>query len=263
MANEARRRVPKPHYRAIPMKIRTLFIATAAAAVFALPAFAQDADKVKAALKKTLPEAPVDSVRKVPYGGLYEVLVGGDIFYTDENGAFLVLGQIVDLKSKENITELRLRQINKVNFAALPLDSAIKIVRGNGLRKIAMFADPNCGYCKRFERDLLGVSDITVYVFLYPILSPDSVEKSKGVWCSADRGKTWLDIMTRDAPAPSGGACATPIDKNLAFGREKKIMGTPTIFFEDGERVPGAMPIADFEKKLAAAKAPAPTASAK
>jgi thiol:disulfide interchange protein DsbC len=202
-------------------------------------------------------------VRKVPYGGLYEVVVGSDIFYTDEKGSFLVVGAIVDLKTKENITETRGRVLNKVDFASLPLDSAIKIVRGNGSRKVAMFADPNCGYCKRFERDLLGVNDITVYVFLYPILSPDSVEKSKGVWCSADRGKAWLDIMTRDLPAPTATSCATPIDKNLAFGQSKKIQGTPTIFFENGERVPGAMPISEFEKKLVLAKAPAATASAK
>lgn len=245
------------------MKIRSLVATTAATALFALPAFAQDVDKVKAALKKSIPEAPVDSVRKVPYSGLYEVVVGGDIFYTDENGAFLVMGSIVDLKTKENVTEARSRQLNKVNFAALPLDSAIKIVRGNGSRKVAIFEDPNCGYCKRFERDLMGVSDITVYVFLYPILSPDSIEKSKQVWCAADRGKAWLDLMVRETLPQGEGKCATPIDKTLAFGREKKIQGTPTIFFEDGERVPGAMPIADFEKKLAAAKAASPSASAK
>lgn len=245
------------------MKIRTVVATAAATALFALPAFAQDLDKVKAALKKSIPEAPVDSVRKVPYSGLYEVVVGGDIFYTDENGAFLVMGSIVDLKTKENVTEARSRQLNKVNFAALPLDSAIKIVRGNGSRKVAIFEDPNCGYCKRFERDLMGVSDITVYVFLYPILSPDSMEKSKQVWCAADRGKAWLDLMVRETLPQGEGKCATPIDKTLAFGREKKIQGTPTIFFEDGERVPGAMPIADFEKKLAAAKAASPSASAK
>lgn len=245
------------------MKIRTLVATAAATALFAIPAFAQDLDKVKAALKKSIPEAPVDSVRKVPYSGLYEVVVGGDIFYTDESGAFLVMGSIVDLKTKENVTEARTRQLNKVSFASLPLDSAFKLVRGNGSRKVAIFEDPNCGYCKRFERDLLGVSDITVYVFLYPILSPDSVEKSKQVWCAADRGKAWLDLMVRETLPQGEGKCATPIDKNLAFGREKKIQGTPTIFFEDGERVPGAMPIADFEKKLASAKAASPSASAK
>ena|SRR2546421_7084354 len=245
------------------MKIRSLFAALACFAL-SLPALAaDDVDKVRAAIKKSLPDAPdVDSVRKVPFGGLYEIVMGGDIFYTDEKASFVLTGSLIDLKSKQNVTELRMRQVNRVSFDALPLDSAFKIVRGNGSRKVALFEDPNCGYCKRFERDLLGVNDITVYVFLYPILSPDSVEKSKGIWCSADRGKAWLDTMTRDIAAPLGGSCPTPIEKNLAFGKDKRISGTPTLIFEDGERVPGAMQIGDFEKKLASAKAPSPSASA-
>jgi thiol:disulfide interchange protein DsbC len=237
--------------------MRIALALAAATLLFALPAAAQDTEKIKAELRRKVPEAPVDQVRKTPYGDLFEVTVGGEIFYTDDKASFLVLGQIVDLRTKENVTEQRLRQINRVNFDELPLDSAIKLVRGNGSRRVAVFADPNCGYCKRFERDLLGVSDITVYLFLYPILSPSSVEKSKMVWCSADRGKAWLDIMVRDVAVTGSTQCATPIDKNLAFGQGKGIRGTPTIFFEDGERVPGAMAIADFVKKLASAKAPA------
>ena len=229
-----------------------------AAAMFVPPALAQDptADRIKAELKKKLPEAPIDAVRKVPYGGLYEVVAGGEIIYTDEKATFILIGPIVDLKTKENVTETRLRQVNAVKFESLPLDQAIRIVRGNGSRKIAMFADPNCGYCKRFERDLLAVNDITVYLFLYPILSPDSTEKSKAVWCSADPAKAWIDLMTKDAVIQADKSCPTPIEKNLAFGREKKIHGTPTIFFENGERIPGAMTIADLEKRLTAAKAP-------
>ena len=237
--------------------------ATMLTILLAMPALAQDTDKVKAALKKMVPDVPVDSVRKTPYFGLYEVIVGSDIYYTDDKAEFLVMGSIVNLKTKENVTELRQRQLNKVAFADLPLDSAVKIVRGNGSRKVAMFADPNCGYCKRFERDLLGVNDITVYVILYPILAPDSIEKSKAVWCSADRGKAWIDLMVRDIPVQGDTACANPIDKNLAYGRGKRVSGTPTLIFEDGERIPGAMAIAEFEKRLAAAKLPAPTASVK
>ena len=235
---------------------RLLRLLLAAVALAALPALAQDAEKIRGSLKKNLPpEAKVETIRKVPYGALYEVVISGEIYYTDENGTFLVMGHIVDLKTKENVTEQRQRQVNRVAFSDLPLDSAVKIVRGTGARKIAMFADPNCGYCKRFERDLLGIDNITVYLFLYPILAPDSVEKSKAVWCAADRGKAWIDYMVRDLPLPAGANnCATPIEKNLAFGRDKKINGTPTIIFEDGDRVPGAMPIAEFEKKLASAK---------
>ena len=245
------------------MTLRTrAFAATLIAAFLALPALAQESEKVKAALKKMVPEVSVDSVRKTPYFGLYEVVVGGDIYYTDEKAELLIMGSIVNLKTKENVTELRMRQLHKVDFNALPLDSAVKIVRGNGSRKIAMFADPNCGYCKRFERDLLGVSDITVYLFLYPILSPDSMEKSKAVWCSADRGKAWIDLMVNNVAPTADTKCTTPIDKVLAFGQQRRVQGTPTIFFEDGERVPGAMSIADFEKKLAMAKGPSPRASA-
>ena len=239
-------------------------LAAAALAAAILPAAAQqDVEKLRASLKKSLPDVNVDAIRKTQYGGLYEVVVGGDIFYSDDKGSFLVMGSLIDLKTRENVTDLRQRQITRVSFDALPLDNAFKIVRGNGSRKVAMFADPNCGYCKRFERDLLGIDNITVYVFLYPILAPDSVEKSKAVWCSADRGKLWLDHMVRDQPISGDTSCATPIDKNLAFGREKKIQGTPTLIFEDGERIPGAMPIAEFEKRLALAKAPVPTASSK
>ncbi len=236
--------------------MRILALLAVFAALTLPAAHAQDpvAERVKAELKKKLPEAPVDSVRKTPYGNLYEVVAGGEILYTDDKATFILLGPIVDLKTKQNVTEARLRQVNAVKFESLPLENAFKIVRGNGSRKVAMFADPNCGYCKRFERDLLAVNDITVYMFLYPILSPDSTEKSKLVWCSADPGKAWLDLMTKDAVLQGEGKCANPIDKNLAFGREKKINGTPTLFFENGERIPGAMPIAEFEKRLAASK---------
>ena len=244
------------------MKILSSFLASLLLATVALPAAAQDTERLKAELKKKVPEAQVDAIRKTQYGGLYEVVVGSELFYTDQNANFLVLGSIIDLKTKENVTEMRVRQVNRVDFASLPVDNAIKIVRGNGSRKVAMFADPNCGYCKRFERDLLGVNDITVYVFPYPILSPDSLEKSKAVWCSPDRGKAWIDLMVRDQPPKSDGKCDTPIDKVLAYGQSKKIQGTPTIFFEDGERIPGVMPIPDFEKRLAAAKIPQPRASA-
>ena len=244
------------------MKILSSFFASILLAALALPAAAQDTERLKAELKKKVPEAQVDAIRKTQYGGLYEVVVGSEMFYTDQNANFLVLGSIIDLKTKENVTEMRVRQLNRVDFASLPVDNAIKIVRGNGSRKVAMFADPNCGYCKRFERDLLGVNDITVYVFPYPILSPDSMEKSRAVWCSPDRGKAWIDLMVRDQPPKSDGKCDTPIDKVLAYGQSKKIQGTPTMFFEDGERIPGVMPIPDFEKRLVAAKTPQPRASA-
>jgi thiol:disulfide interchange protein DsbC len=236
-----------------------LFASLAAAViafVLALPVAAQqDVDRIKADVRKKFPEARIDGVRNSGYGGLYEVTGGGEIFYTDEGVTFLVLGAIVDAKTRENVTEARQRKLSAVTFDSLPLDSAVKIVRGKGTRRIAIFEDPNCGYCKRFERELAKVDDLTMYVFLYPILSPDSTKKSKAVWCSPDRPKAWLDMMLKDVNPENEGKCDTPIDKVLAWGKDKRITGTPTIFFEDGERVPGAMPMATFEKRLADAKA--------
>lgn len=237
------------------MRIATALAAAALALAATLPALGQDTERIKNALKQKFPDAQIETVRKLPYGSLFEVTGSGEVFYTDDKTSFLLLGTLIDTKTRENVTEARQRTLNAVKFDALPLESAFKIVRGNGSRRIAIFEDPNCGYCKQFERDLLGVTDITVYVFLMPILSPDSVVKSKAVWCAPDRGKAWLDLMLK-ATMPEGAAtCETPIDKILAFGRDKRINGTPTIFFEDGDRVPGAMPIASFEKKLAATKA--------
>lgn len=238
------------------MRLPKLFVAAALAALLVPAAYAQDTEQVKAAFKKKFPEVSVDSVRKVPYGNLFEIVAGGEVFYTDEKTSYLFLGSIVDTKSKENVTEARTRQVNAIKFESLPLDSAIKITRGNGMRKVAIFEDPNCGYCRRMEQDILGVNDITVYVFLYPILAPDSMEKSKNVWCSADRGQAWLDLMLKNKPAAAADAkCDTSaIEKTLAYGRGKRVQGTPTIIFEDGDRVGGAMKREDFDKKLASLK---------
>ena len=237
------------------MKITSLVAAFATFAV--LPLYADSTtDFIKAEIKKQMPEIPaIDSVRKTPYNDLYEVVAGGEIFYTNEKATFLSLGPIIDVKTKENLTEVRMRSVNQVKFNDLPLDSAIKIVRGNGSRKVALFEDPNCGYCKRFERDFQGVSDVTAYVFLYPILAPDSFDKSKAIWCSSDPGKAWIDAMTRDKLPATAGTCTSPLEKNLAFGQSKHIRGTPTIIFENGERIPGAISMADLEKRFAEAKA--------
>jgi thiol:disulfide interchange protein DsbC len=245
------------------MKLRAA-LAVSLLTALALPAWADGTveDQIKAELRKNVPEAPVDSVRKTPIANLYEVVVGGEIVYTDDKASFILMGPMIDAKTKENLTEARLRQVNAISFDQLDFKNAIKIVRGDGSRKLAIFEDPNCGYCKRFERDLLGVNNVTVYVFLYPILSQNSIEQSKVIWCSKDPGKMWLDHMTKDL-APAGDAkCTTPLDQNLAFGRAKHISGTPTIIFENGERVPGVMPIAEVEKHLAMGKNPPPQKTA-
>ncbi len=195
----------------------------------------------------------VESVTKAGFLGLYEVYADGNIFYTDDKVTAIMVGaQLIDAKSMKNVTEERMRKLTAIKFNELPLDRAIKQVRGDGKRVLATFEDPNCGYCKRLARDLQKLENITIYTFLLPILSEDSVKKSKQIWCSADRAKAWNDWMI-DGKAPSGREdCDTAaITRNQEFGRKLNITGTPTMFFGNGERVPGAMPLQRIEQKLA------------
>jgi len=229
------------------------FIALALAILLA-PAVADEA-AIRKSFSERIPQFPkIEEVNKTAIPGVYEVRIGSEIYYTDEQGNYLIAGQIVDTKTRVNLTEERIAKLTAIDFKTLPLKDAMVWKQGTGERKLVVFADPNCGYCKKFERDLLGVSDITVYVFMYPILSPDSIEKSKKIMCSADPGKTWIDWMVRDVPLQGEAKCDTAmIEKNVQFGHDKKITGTPTMFFVDGERIPGAIAITDFEKKLASA----------
>ena len=186
------------------------------------------------------------------YLGLYEVYADGNIFYTDEKmTAILVGGHLIDAKTMKNVTDERMRKLTAIKFNELPLDRAIKQVRGDGKRVMATFEDPNCGYCKRLAKELQKLDNVTIYTFLLPILSEDSVHKSKQIWCSSDRAKAWSDWMV-DAKTPSGREhCdVSAVTKNQEFGRKLNITGTPTIFFADGERVPGAVPLARIEQKL-------------
>ena len=228
--------------------------------VFAVSAFANDS--VKAELAKKYPEVKPERITKTTYGNLFEVFAGGEIIYTDEKVTFLLLGTLVDAQTRTNVSEARLQKLNVINFNDLPFEHAIKLVRGNGSRRMAIFADPNCGYCKRFEQDVNSTDNITAYIFTYPILAQDSIDKSKSIWCSTDRLKAWQDQMLREKAPTAKGTCETPIDKVLALGRKMNITGTPTTFFEDGERISGALPKDRIEAKLAAAKV-APAAEAK
>jgi len=205
---------------------------------------------IKNTLESRLGGIKVEAVAKTPYLGLYEVRVDSEILYTDEKMNYIFSGNIIDAKTMQNITEKRLRELTAVKWENLPLDAAFKTVRGNGKRTLAVFSDPNCPYCKRFEKDLAKVDDITIYTFLYPILSPDSHEKSKAVWCSADKSKAWSELML-NGTVPAAGRCDTPIEKNLELGRKYRVSGTPTLIFANGERVPGAIPAEQIEKLLA------------
>ena len=220
---------------------------------------------VKAAFLKKYPDVPVESVTKTPLPGIYEVYSNGQMIYTDEQAGYLFVNanlietgtnaNLIDTEKKANLTEERMGKLTAIKFDELPLNLAFKKVKGKGTRKLAYFGDPNCGYCRKFEQDLAKVNDVTIYVFLYPVLGADSVEKAKSIWCSKDRAKAWDDQLVNGIAPTAPATCDTSsIDKTMAFGKSKNITGTPTLFFIDGQRVPGAIPLEMIEQRLAAAK---------
>lgn len=229
----------------------------AAAVVAALPALAQEA-AIRKALTERIPNLPkIDEISKSPVPGLFEVRFGGtEIIYTDAEGKFVIQGSIIELATMSDLTQARIDKLTEIDFSQLPLKDAVVVKQGSGARRLAVFADPNCGYCKRFERDLAGIKDVTVYTFLMPILGADSTAKSRDIWCAKDAGKAWRAWMLDGATPPKrADNCDTSaLDRNLALGRKHRINGTPALVFEDGTRKPGALPAAEVEKLLAAAK---------
>lgn len=214
-------------------------------------------DGLRELLQKRIPQlGKIDEVAKSPIPGLYEIRVNGsDIYYADAKGEYIINGSVMETKSLRNLTEERVNKLTAIAFDKLPFKDAFTIVRGNGKRKIAIFEDPNCGYCRRFERDLQKIDNVTVYLFLYPILGADSGEKSKAIWCARDKGQAWQDWMLNEVPVGTAAAmCDTsPVARNVEFGRVNRISGTPTMFFQDGTRVPGAIGGAQIEKYLSQA----------
>ena len=230
------------------------FLITLLVLVFASLATAQEAS-IRKALGERYPEFKmIDEVSRTPLPGLFEIRVNGtDIFYTDAEGNYLIQGSLIDTRQKRNLTEERIEKLSAIAFDSLPLKDAVTIVRGNGKRRLAVFEDPNCGYCKRFERDLQKVDNVTIHMFLYPILGADSGEKSRNIWCAKDPAKAWLDWMLRNTTPASSvtAACdVAAVARTVEFGRKHKITGTPTLLFADGSRVPGAISAAQVEKYL-------------
>jgi thiol:disulfide interchange protein DsbC len=234
--------------------------APAAAAAGSAGAAAEPA--VQAAIRKALAERipnmpPVDEITRSPIAGLYEVRYNGnEILYADAAGDHIVVqGSIIETRTRTDLTEQRMEKLLAVDFTQLPLKDALVIKQGSGARKVAVFVDPNCGYCKRFERDLAAAKDVTVYAFLMPILGPDSTTKAKAIWCAKDGAKVWRAWMLDGVnPEPAKLGCDTAaLDRNLEFGRKHRINGTPAVLFEDGTRKPGAIPAALLEKLLAQA----------
>ena len=235
------------------MKFVRLMLASllALASLSTSPVFAQEAT-IRKNLSERLTNLPkIDEVSKTPMNGLYEVRMGNEVMYSDAEGNFLIQGALIDVKQKRNLTEERMEKLSAIPFDQLPLKTAFTQVRGNGKRKLAVFADPNCGYCKRFEKDLQKLDNVTIYHFLYPILGDDSRVKSKNIWCAKDKAKVWNDWMINGTPPANANCDASAVDTIVEFGKKQRITGTPMLLFTDGTRVPGAVPIAQVEKMLA------------
>ncbi len=229
-----------------------------AASLLALPAAQAETAKearIKALITPRLGiNIKVDSVTKTPYGGLYEISTNGDIFYTDENARYLIVGKIIDTSNNyQDLTRARVDQLAAIHFSDLPLEDAIKTVKGNGKRVMAVFEDPNCPYCRKLHQTLEGVDNVTIYTFLLNILSEDSSVKAKDIWCASDRTQAWHDWIVNSKAAPSApAACPTPNDQVLALGKKLHVVGTPTVYFSDGSRTGTAFDRQALEAKLTA-----------
>ena len=231
------------------------FIPLALAATLMFAATAQANESViRKALAQQFPGATVSSVKQTPYSGLFEVYLDGQLVYIDAKAQYVFTGDVIDLKNRTNLTQARLNQLQAIKWDSLPLGNALKTVKGNGARKLVLFSDVDCPYCRKFEAELAKVDNITVYTFLYPIegLHPKAVQASKQIWCAPDRNKAWDDYITRGSVPNNDGKCANPVDAIIALGSQLKVSGTPTLFFANGQRVPGMVPAAQLERLLAA-----------
>jgi len=218
--------------------------------VIALHAQGQE-NIIRKNLPERLPNLPaIDEISKTPMPGLFEVRIGSDVFYTDTQANFILQGSLFDVRQRRNLTEERVEKLSAIPFEQLPLKNAFTQVHGNGKRKLVVLADPNCGYCKRFEKDLQNLQDITIYHLLYPILGEDSKAKSRNIWCAKDRIKTWNDWMLRGVTPPAAQCDTAAIDANVEFGKKHRISGTPTLILTDGSRIAGAVPAAQVDKML-------------
>lgn len=227
--------------------------AALAAGLLAAGARADEA-AIRKALEPLLGAARIESVRPAPLAGLFEVQLdtagGAQIVYTDARGTYIVQGNIYDPRSGRDLTEQRLRQLAAVKFESLPLDQAVRIRRGNGKRVLALFSDPYCPACRQFESALQEVDNLTVHVFMIPVIRPDLADHSRVVWCSPDRARAWLDLALRGKRPNAKPGCADPVDKNLALAQTLRIRATPTLIFADGERLDGGPPLEELQKRL-------------
>lgn len=233
--------------------VRPILVASLCAGAYG-SAYAQEA-AVKQGVEAFAGSPVVESVAKTPYGGLYEVvLTNGQLVYTDATVSFLVDGRVIDTKSRLDVTKQRLEQLSAIDFSTLPLDHAIKQVKGNGERVLVSFEDPNCGYCKRLGQELTRLDNVTIYTFLYPILSQDSHQKSKNIWCAQDQSEAWNAWILAGKTPPSAECDSSVVEQNVALGRSLNIQGTPTMFLADGTRLGGYLPADQLEQAIDAAQ---------
>lgn len=222
-------------------------------AVLATAASGADDQLIRRAIEPRLNGAKIEAIQASPVPGLMEIRFrtaqGIQILYTDPKGENIIQGEIFDTRSGRNLTDERISKLSAIKFEALPFERAVKIVRGTGKRVMAMFTDPYCPYCVSFEQTLQQVDDVTVYVFMYPVIRPERIADSKGVWCAPDRAKAWLDLALRKTPPANSAACDNPVDSIVTFGKSIGVNGTPTVFFENGERASG-MPLAALRSRL-------------
>jgi len=222
------------------------------AATLSMPALADEA-KIRKVVEDKLSGVKVEGIQRGPLG-LYEVRFRSDdgmhIVYTDATASYIILGKIYETKGDRDLTEDRLRKLNAIKFDSLPLAQAVKVQRGSGKRVLVMFSDPHCPYCTKFEQTLQQVDDITVYIFMFPVIKPDLADHSKGVWCSPDRAKAWLDLALRGKPPTASPSCDNPVAKNLELGHKLGVNSTPTLYLANGERVAGALSPADLREML-------------
>lgn len=207
---------------------------------------------VKAQLQMRFPGAEISNVAKSPYFGLYEALFDDRLVYTDANVTFVMVGAIFDAATKQNLTDVRMRQLSRVSWDSLPLDLAFKRVKGDGTRRLAIFSDADCPFCKRIEGELKQLHDVTIYTFLFPIdrLHPDAARKSALIWCAPDRAKAWDEYFESGRLPDNDGACATPMRDTARLGERMRVSATPTLVFADGSVVPGAIPLAQLESEI-------------
>ncbi|MDP2015915.1 DsbC family protein [Hydrogenophaga sp.] len=232
------------------MKLFKTLLLTALTAL-SLSALAQEAT-IRKNLAERLPNLPsIDEVSKTPMPGIFEVRINqSDIFYTDAEGNYLIQGAMIDTRARANLTEQRLDKLTALAFKDLPLKDAFTLVRGNGKRKMAVFEDPNCGYCKRLHREFAKIDNVTVHVFLIPVLGDDSVDKARRIWCAKDKAKTYSDWMVNNQPPASATCDTAAIERNSRLASKHGIKGTPTMIFVNDTRVPGYITADRIESML-------------